>query len=670
MKQYNEIIRLLIVDDHSETLEMLTKFFSPKIFSLTTVSNASHALEELKKNIFHVVLTDIKMPDMDGNELLKRIIDYDPKIAVILFTGFGTVEGAVEALKLGAHDYFPKPINLDKLEKSIKNAYHYYSLETKVDELSWLNLFTNKLNTIDNSHELLTFLLHSCLNELDSNSGSIFIYNDAISKLKLIVATGSGSVSILNKTQKPTDGVAGYVAKSKKPLLVEDITKDKRFTKRNTNRYTNNSFLCIPLLNYNNLIGIINIHNKNNNLPFTKNDLDKISVLANHSSAAIERIRLTEKLKDFNSKLNKKVSEATKSLANTNKKLQIANNYIENIISNLSIGLIVFSKHFKIDFYNSIAKNLLSQDYLDHHSSNIGDFPITKSGSNWKKDISSFFKKNSMIIYNRAKLEKSNNEIIPVSLRTSFIKDHKNAILGGMLLIEDITEKIELENKLIISERAAFIGELSAKVAHEINNPIDGSIRYLRLAKDKVPQNDRVALYLDQSLQGLNRIVSVVKGLLDFSRRSYLPKEPTSLQSIIDEALSSLDHIRAAQNIKVKKTIPTNLPQVKKGDLYHLFINLLKNAYQSMHMNAYINITAAKKDHCIHVCINDNGSGMSQETLENIFEPFYTTKEPGQGTGLGMTICYDIIQRYGGKIDISSKLGKGTNISIELPFIT
>ena len=660
-------IRILVVDDQKNILDLFSAIFMTDEFILSTAASATKAVEKMQKKSFHVVITDIVMPDMDGLDLLRRIKEISPNTAVIVMTGHGTVEGAVEAIKLGAFDYLPKPIDLDKTVLKVKTAFRHYYNESKIEELSRLNTFSKKLNEFDNLQDVVSFLLESCVEELQSISGSIFLYDEKEKKLVAASACGPNSESLLNVTQKIDEGVAGYVARTKEPLLVEDITRDKRFKKRASSRYKNNSFLCIPLLNQDELIGIININNKKGNVTFSKTDLDTISVIANHSAATLSRMRLNEKLRHFNEELNIRIEEATGNLSVANQKLQDAIVYVENIIKELYIGIVGFNKTFTTFFLNTAAKQLVDSIPLEVFDSDVRKFPIRIPGVKWYTIPKDILELKKTFRYEQAELVKNEEEIIPISLRTSLLYDHKQNVIGGLLLIEDITEKTELENKLRLSERVVFIGELAAKVAHELNNPLDGVIRYINLTRQSVPDTGKTHYYLDQSLNGLNRMVSVVRGLLDFSRRSFQPQEKTTIENVVDEALSYLEHIRVPLHISVKKTIPNTLPYVQQGDLYHLFVNIIKNAYQSMEANGTLKISAKKDGDFIAVSTEDTGSGMTKETIENIFKPFFTTKEMGKGTGLGLTICYDIIKRYGGIIDVTSTINKGTTITVKLP---
>jgi len=220
-------------------------------------------------------------------------------------------------------------------------------------------------------------------------------------------------------------------------------------------------------------------------------------------------------------------------------------------------------------------------------------------------------------------------------------------------------------------ERLVAIGKLASKVAHELNNPIDGVLRYINLAMRIVEQADleKAKEYLTQSRQGLMRMVRIVGELLEFSRSSYrLCEEDARIEHIIDDAVKAMAYRTDSGKIRVFTDYSPDVPEVRPGNLYQVFCNLIKNAVDAMPEGGELYISSRfGADKNIVLEFRDTGIGFAPEDSEAIFEPFFSTKEKGHGTGLGLSICRDIIEMYQGRITAESAAGGGSVFRVYLP---
>lgn len=262
------------------------------------------------------------------------------------------------------------------------------------------------------------------------------------------------------------------------------------------------------------------------------------------------------------------------------------------------------------------------------------------------------------------------------------IAEHYNRVMASLENInvkmrqKDIESSIhnELTVEAISSAKLASIGELAAGVAHEINNPLNGMINYAQLSLDST--DDSKKEYLNELISEGKRIAGIVENLLDFSRQN---EEQTTAISCIDVYHSSMQLIKnqlkkdgTRVNINSDDTLP--LVMFKTGELKQVYINLLSNAnhalnqkYPKFHEDKTITIDFINRENKVEISISDNGSGMDDDTLKKIFTPFYTTKEKGEGTGLGLPICHKIITKNGGEIKVESTLYQGSKVIFTLP---
>jgi two-component system NtrC family sensor kinase len=299
-------------------------------------------------------------------------------------------------------------------------------------------------------------------------------------------------------------------------------------------------------------------------------------------------------------------------------------------------------------------------------------------------------------------------EPIPISLRSSSLRDDSGDVYGIVLVARDLrrTKKLiaeaamaeaerrkrkelqqaydelkHLQEQLIQSEKMVSLGQIAAGVAHEINNPISGIMVYLHtLAKDlENDQFDRkqALTFLTDSKHELTRCSKIIKSLLDFSRQSHPMLAPVDIGNILDETFSMLGYKAKLQDIEVVRHIDPGLPQIEadSDQLKQVFLNLILNAIQAMPHGGRLAIRATqandkekstKDSKPVQIDIEDTGCGIAQENIGKLFTPFFTTKEKGEGVGLGLAVAYGIIKRHGGNIRVVSSRGKGTTFSVFL----
>jgi two-component system NtrC family sensor kinase len=224
----------------------------------------------------------------------------------------------------------------------------------------------------------------------------------------------------------------------------------------------------------------------------------------------------------------------------------------------------------------------------------------------------------------------------------------------------------ELERRLEISERLAMIGKLAAGVAHELNNPLDGVIRFVKLTLDTLEEGTDAREFQEDALRGLRRMSSIVKDLLTFSRNIALEVEEEGLERQLREAVSQVLATGSGRTIDVVYDLAVPDVRVPRG-LFQVFQNIVKNAADSLEESGRIEIRAGIRDGEVFVAVADSGCGIPEELMDRVYEPFFTTKEVGQGTGLGLSIVNRIMERFGGGMNIESEVGRGTTVTVFLP---
>jgi two-component system NtrC family sensor kinase len=214
-----------------------------------------------------------------------------------------------------------------------------------------------------------------------------------------------------------------------------------------------------------------------------------------------------------------------------------------------------------------------------------------------------------------------------------------------------------------------MIGRLASGVAHELNNPLDGVRRYVRMTQEGLGEEQaEQSEYLDRAMSGLTRMTGIVRQLLTFSRNVTIENERENLRTMLDEVVRTLtpSGSHAAVIDLDARYLDIPVPRV----LFQVFVNLIKNALDAVEARGargLVRVEVESDGGNFTVRVADNGTGIAEEDLRRVFEPFFTTKEVGKGTGLGLPISARIVERCGGKILIESKAGEGTTVTVALP---
>ena len=241
---------------------------------------------------------------------------------------------------------------------------------------------------------------------------------------------------------------------------------------------------------------------------------------------------------------------------------------------------------------------------------------------------------------------------------------------ASLISFTDTTEQKRQNERLIMADRLASIGELAAAAAHELNNPLTSVVGFAELLMEKnTPDYIRrdLAMIRDEA----RRAVNVTDNLLTFARKHTPVKQPCQMNDIIDEVLRLRVHWHKSSGIEVERHLAAQLPVIMVDcfQMQQVFINIVMNAEYFMiqaHNRGTLTVTTTRQNGSVLVSFTDDGPGIPPENLTRIFDPFFTTKEAGKGTGLGLSICHGIVAEHGGQIYAASQLGRGASILIEL----
>jgi len=233
--------------------------------------------------------------------------------------------------------------------------------------------------------------------------------------------------------------------------------------------------------------------------------------------------------------------------------------------------------------------------------------------------------------------------------------------------VEENNKKLEMQ--LQHSERLAFVGELSAGIAHELNEPLGRILGFAQLVKKNGSLTEQQDTDIDRIIKASLYTREIIKKLMLFSRQMPRQINAVNLNTIVQSILYFIDIRFQSRGIKIVERLDQHLPVIEADSVQisQVLVNLITNAIHAMAGGGKITIATKRKQNQVSLVVSDTGSGMSNEVKEKIFEPFYTTKPVGQGTGLGLSVVQGIVEEHKGKILVSSNPGKGSRFEIVLP---
>ena len=252
------------------------------------------------------------------------------------------------------------------------------------------------------------------------------------------------------------------------------------------------------------------------------------------------------------------------------------------------------------------------------------------------------------------------------------ISPFKDPSGGYVVILEDITEKKKMEEKLLQTSKLASIGKLTAGISHEIGNPLASISSLVQELRSLRMDQEEDVHFTSESLKTINshleRIAKIVRSLGDFARISSAEKTVSNVSEILDRTINLVKYDKRFKNIQLTTHIEDIPPlKINPDKIQQVFLNLIINAFDAMPEGGKLEILMERKDGFVQTVFSDSGPGIEEPVLSRIFDPFFTTKAPGKGTGLGLSICYGIIREHNGTISVKSKKGEGTTFIINLP---
>jgi len=356
------------------------------------------------------------------------------------------------------------------------------------------------------------------------------------------------------------------------------------------------------------------------------------------------------------------------------------NEYMGSLVENAGDGIISISKDWTIMSMNQQAEDIFGYSKSEAIGQDIGIIAPQDKITDEKQLLLDKVILNGQVIkdFETERIKKDGKKVA-ANVTISPIKDQSGSIIGASEIFRTLTEDDFMRKRVSQFEKLISLGKLAAETAHQVNSPLGAVMGRIQLVLKNLDKLDSEMLRknLKQMMSGCDHIRTAIGSLLDYSRRVVIKKQ-VDINSIIEDALIMMSPRLMMEKISVHKSLTENLPKILEigGELIHVLVSIISNAIDAMDKGGRIEVTTdIDKDSEINsgdrvrVTIIDTGQGISEQNIERIFTPFFTTKDKGKGTGLGLPIVKRIVSLHKGDIKVLSKINEGTSFILSFPVI-
>jgi two-component system NtrC family sensor kinase len=378
-------------------------------------------------------------------------------------------------------------------------------------------------------------------------------------------------------------------------------------------------------------------------------DVDLLRTIAGYVTIALENAQLYESLED------------------KARQYQALRDFNENIIESIHVGVLACDLQHCIEAWNSPMESLYGLRRSEAVGRRLEEvFPQELlAGLPFGAEP-----RGTESLYKfRLRALDGRERIVNITFTPLLGKDE--AVIGRLVIFNDLTERVNLEDQLMQAEKLSSIGLLAAGVAHEVNTPLAVIASQAQILTRQLDPDDPRSKTLEKIIKQAFRASEIVNNLLKFSRVSGSEFSELDVNKVVRETVSLVEPMLKTSKISLNTQLTPSLPQVfgNHGKLQQVFMNLIMNARDAMPRGGELTLATEAENGSVLVEVGDNGVGIPNEHLSKIFDPFFTTKSTSRGTGLGLAVSYGIIREHAGQIRVESAVGRGTTFRLEFPAV-
>ncbi len=446
--------------------------------------------------------------------------------------------------------------------------------------------------------------------------------------------------------------IAESVIKTGDSIYTSDAINDSRFANQRSVLEMNiRSAVCVPLKIKGQIIGVVYLDNSSKANIFLKSDLHLFELFADQASMAIQNAQLYTELFDLQ-------------------------RFQEAILDKTPVGIMMIDENGHLRSYNNAAFAILYKVFLlnkdigyDAIGTSFLDLLPPNQIKFWKENIE---KSSEFPVEIPSHRLKTNDEYVIIRIRFSPFHHVDESLSGRIIVLEDITERVLLEQHLVLSEKMVAKGEMAASIGHELNNYLTTILSSAQLLSRYIENNqlDKVPAKAESIVDGIDRMKRFTAGLMDYSALE-TKKEKHEVRTVIEDVVFFAKPQKKFCRIEIEIDVPSNVPSfmVDVGQIHQVLLNLLANSAEAINESSSaegtIRISASQKENNIEILVGDSGPGIPDDVLRRIFQPHITSKKKGHG--LGLSNSKRIINNHNGEITASNKPEGGALFTITLP---
>ena len=596
---------------------------------------------------------------MDVDIIFKRGMAYTLATAAIVGVYFGAIGAAAEIVHTRVPSAGPAGLVIaiiitallfEPVKKWIQERLDRFFYRKRYDYRRTLVEFGRDLSSETDLDKMFTAVIDRLSRTLLVDKLAIFVADSAAPD-QFTLAKSFGLTSTQNldlgflSTHQPDDNADHIFFENPRQAVRETPSVRQSIAQLDLNYY-------IPCRVQQRVIAVLGLGKTMEGDFLSSEDVQLLETLAGYLGIAIQNAKLFasleqkvsayERLKDFN----------------------------ENIVESISVGVMAVDLSDRIESWNSQMEVMQALPRSQVLGKPISEIMPTAF-------VEEFYRvRQNPGIHNlyKFRLGTSAGDTRIANIAIAPLVTKKFSVIGRLIIVDDITERIELESQLSQAEKMSSIGLLAAGVAHEVNTPLAVISSYAQMLAKQLNGDGKSKGLLDKITQQTFRASEIVNNLLNFSRTSGSEFAELDINVVIKDTLALLEHQFKKSKIRVQTEQQPDLASIfgNAGKLQQVFLNLFLNAKDAMPQGGTLSIKTYN-GHAINVEVSDTGSGIAQEHISRIYDPFFTTKtgakEDRRGTGLGLSVTYGIIQEHAGKIRVESATGAGTTFHLEFPVV-
>ncbi len=700
---------ILVVDDRPINREFLATLLGYRGHQILEAHDGAEALESVKTNRPHLVISDILMPTMDGYEFVRRL-RADPgtaNIPVVFSTAhYLDREARSLAEACGVTHTILKPAEPEEVLRVVDAALGISEpaapLPAKDFDREHLRLLTDKLahgtQELTRVNERLTALIelgqqlaaerdpfyllesfcHSARRIVGAKYAGILVLDDDRQTVRHFYSSGMHPDTASMIGAWPVGrGLLHKLLSEGGLVRVSNVKQDPRSAGFPPNHPHMSSFLGTAISSSSGIYGALYLADKLGVDEFSEADEKLIAMLVAQVGVAYENARRFEELQRRAAELTQTVSQRERA----EEELREANQTLQSLVQTSPLAIIALDLEGNVKSWNSAAERIFGWTEKEVVGQRIQIIPDDE-WDDFYNSLEITRRAGTFTGFETARIRKDGSRI-DVSLSAAPLIDGRGKINGSVVVIADITERKHLEQQFRHAQKMEAVGRLAGGVAHDFNNLLTAIIGYSQLALGRLHQEDPMRKEIEEIERAGQRAAGLTSQLLAFSRRQVLQPQVLDLNAIVSDLGKMLERL-IGEDVELATRLGKDIGFVKadRGQVEQIIMNLVVNSRDAMLDGGKLTIETfnadldesytfehidARPGHHVVLAISDNGCGMDKETQSSIFEPFYTTKEQGKGTGLGLSTVYGIVKQSGGHIGLYSEAGEGTTFKVYLP---